>query len=303
MTATVSAPMAANAQAADEAAIETIVESVAVLADRGNFEALETLYADEIRVDYSSLTGAAAELKSPQALMNDWAAMLPGFDRTRHRLSKIEVSIDGVSAIAIADVAAEHYVADLHWLAVGDYRYEFERTDGEWLITAMTFNLQREEGTRDVFGPAGRNAAAEPPAYIIRQQTRQVVCTFLESLEDKDMDALASVWARDAVQDMPYSPEGHPRRVVGKDALIELYAGWPDVSGNADFTSELVFHPMRDPQTVFVEYKGTVEVIPTGRIYRQVYGGLFHVVDGKIHLFREYYDPAPFAWAFGLNDS
>ena len=26
------------------------------------------------------------------------------------------------------------------------------------------------------------------------------------------------------------------------------------------------------------------------------------VVDGKIKLFREYYDPGPFAWAFGLDE-
>jgi hypothetical protein len=40
----------------DEAAIETIVESVATLADRENFESLEKLYADEIRVDYKYLS-------------------------------------------------------------------------------------------------------------------------------------------------------------------------------------------------------------------------------------------------------
>lgn len=48
----------------DEAVIKTVVESVATLADRGNFEALEGLYADEVEVDYTSLTGGEVELKS-----------------------------------------------------------------------------------------------------------------------------------------------------------------------------------------------------------------------------------------------
>ena len=52
---------------------------------------------------------------------------------------------------------------------------------------------------------------------------------------------------------------------------------------------------------VFAEWRGDVEIIPR-RNYRQQYGGLFHVVDGKIELFREYYDPIVFQYAFGLNE-
>ena len=53
---------------------------------------------------------------------------------------------------------------------------------------------------------------------------------------------------------------------------------------------------------VFAEFRGTVEIIPTGRTYEQTYGGLFHVENGKIRLFREYYDPAAFKYAFGLDE-
>ena len=292
----------ATAATPDEAAIKTVVESVAVLADSGNFEALERLYADEIQVDYTSLAGGEAELRSPQALMNEWAAVLPGFDRTRHAISNIEVGVDGRTATATADVVADHYIGERFWQVSGNYRYRFVRDDDRWRITAMTFNLDGESGTRDVFGPATERAANDPPSYVIRQRTEEAVRRFLGSLENKDMQALASVWAEDAVQDMPFSPEGHPKRVAGKEAVVGLYAAWPEVAGDADFTSELVFYPMQDPEMVFAEFRGRVDIIPTGREYRQTYGGLFHVVDGKIRLFREYYDPAPFAWAFGLAD-
>lgn len=286
----------------DVAAIKTIVESVAVLADSGSFEALEKLYADEIRVDYTSLSGGEPELKSPRALMNEWAGVLPGFERTRHEISNIEVTVTATSAVVTADVVADHHVAGLFWQVAGNYRYELADTGDGWRIAAVTFNLQSEQGTRDVFGPAIENAAASPPPYLKRQQTAEVVRAFLASLEEKDMDRLASLWADDAVQDMPYSPEGHPKRVVGRENLVDLYSGWPASSGAADFTSQLVVYPMQDPETVFVEFKGDVEVVPTGRRYEQAYGGLFHVVDGKIRLFREYFDPAPFAWAFGMDE-
>ncbi len=291
-----------GAESQDVAAIQTIVESVAVLADSGNFESLEKLYADEILVDYTSLGGGEPELKSPKTLMNEWAGVLPGFDRTRHEISNVKVVVTGPRAVATADVVADHYVADLHWQVSGDYRYELLDIGGEWRIVAATFNLRDEKGTRDVFGPAAENAIANPPTYVTRQQTVEAVRTFLLALEEKDMEKFATVWADDAVQDMPYSPEGHPKRVVGRDELVKFYSGWPENAGEADFTSHLVFYPMQDPETIFAEFRGDVEVVPTGRRYKQTYGGFFHVVDGKITLFREYYDPAPFAWAFGLDE-
>ena len=273
-------PVLADTESRDIAAIKTVIESVAVLADSGNFEALEKLYTDEIQVDYTSLAGGEPELKSPQALMTEWAGVLPGFDRTRHEISNIEATVTGARAVATADVTADHFVAELHWQVSGDYRYELADAGDGWRITAATFNLRGETGTRDVFGLAAENAAANPPSYITRQQTAEAVRIFLTSLEEKDMEKFASVWAEDDVQDMPYSPTGHPKRVVGKDELVKLYSGWPENSGEADFTSQLVFYPMQDPETIFVEFKGNVEIIPTGRQYRQTYGGLFHVVDG-----------------------
>jgi ketosteroid isomerase-like protein len=55
------------------------------------------------------------------------------------------------------------------------------------------------------------------------------------------------------------------------------------------------------PDEAAIKTIGDVEIIYTGRQYKQQYGGLFHVVDGKIELFREYYDPIVFKDAFGLD--
>jgi ketosteroid isomerase-like protein len=66
---------------------------------------------------------------------------------------------------------------------------------------------------------------------------------FLDGLAALDVDAALAVFADDAVQEMPFAPEGFPRRLEGIAAL------------------------------------------------RRQYGGLFRVVDGRIRLFREYFDP------------
>lgn len=301
MTLAVKPSNSLNVTTSDEAAIHTIVESVATLADKSNFESLEKLYAEEVEVDYTSAFGGEVELKSPQGLMTQWASTLPGFDRTRHQISNIETEVKGNKATATADVTANHYLDEMFWQIAGSYEYGLIKEDGQWKIDKMTFIAESEQGSRDIINEAIEQANINPSLYIQRQQTKQAVIDFLTSLEEKDMDKFASVWAEDAVQDMPFSPEGFPKRVEGKANLIQHYAAWPETSGQANFTDRLVFYPMQDSTMVFAEWRGDVEIIPTGRQYKQRYGGLFYVVDGKIELFREYYDPIVFQAAFGLE--
>ncbi len=189
----------------------------------------------------------------------------------------------------------------MFWQITGSYEYGLVKEDGQWIIDKMTFIAESEQGSRDVIDKAVEQASLNPSTYLQSQQTKQAVINFLTSLEEKDMDKLASVWAEDAVQDMPFSPEGFPKRVEGKANLIQHYAPWSEISGLANFTDNLVFYPMQDSTMVFAEWRGDVEIIPTGRQYKQRYGGLFYVVDGKIELFREYYDPIVFQYAFALD--
>ena len=290
---------------ADEAAISVIVNSVATFADQGDFLSVEKLYAEEIQVDYTSLWGEEVQTYTPESLMTAWAGVLPGFDQTYHDISNVEVTITGGCdrAIATADVTADHYLDEGHWQVVGQYEYHFVKRLDQWQITHMTLNLTDELGDRTLVTLASERASSEPVAYLQQQQTEQAVRDFLISLETKDMDTFAAVWAEDAVQDMPFSPEGFPKRVEGRENLIQHYAAWPQISGNANFTDELVIYPMADPTTVFAEWRGVVDILPTGRRYEQQYGGLFQVVDGKIQLFREYYDPIVFSVAFDLDGS
>ena len=288
----------------DEAAIATLVESVGTLADTGNFAALEKLYAPEIALDYTSLSGGEPETVSNVELMTRWASVLPGFDRTRHEITDIDVSLGGSTASATAAVVADHWMDSQHWQVSGAYTYGFERTEDGWVITSHRFDVTGEEGSRDIFGPATQAAEADPAPYLRRQRSQAIVRQFLEGLEAKDMDRVNSVWAEDAVQEMPYAPRGvdFPARVEGREALIRQYAGWPDNARNPDYTSELRFLPSADPDLVIIEYRGVTEIVPTNRIYDQRYIGVFQIdEDGKIALFREYFDPTVFVEAFALD--
>jgi ketosteroid isomerase-like protein len=293
--------LSSSAQTVDEAAIAVIVNSVATFADQGKFDSIAPLFAEEIQVDYTSLWGGDVQNQTPESLMTAWASVLPGFDQTYHDISSVAVVINGDTATATADVTADHYLDEGSWQVSGQYEYRFVKQADQWQITHMTFNLTEEMGDRALVNLASERAAMMPTSGQ-QQQTEQAVRAFLTSLETKDMEAFAAVWADDAVQDMPFSPEGFPKRVAGRENLVQHYAAWPEISGSANFTDELVFYPMLDPTMVFAEWRGVVDILPTGRLYEQRYGGLFHVVDGKIQLFREYYDPIVFRVAFGLDE-
>lgn len=287
---------------AEKLQVKNVVLSVATLADTSNFEALKGLFAPEVTIDYTSLFGGEVEKKSPQTLMEDWAGVLPGFDSTNHAVTDIRVRMEDNRLKATANVRAEHRLGDKFWIVEGSYDYEFLRDGERFVVSKLTFNLAGEAGDRALIAKAADKAKEKKVPFLQRKETRVTVLKFLTSLEKKDMRTFSEVWASDAVQDMPYSPEGFPKRVAGKDNLVKHYSAWPEISGDAEFTDGIVFHDLKDPQLVFVEYKGTVEVLTTGRTYKQTYGGLFHVVEGKIQLFREYYDPTAFAYAFGLDE-
>ena len=138
----------------DSAAIKSIIESVGLFADLHQFEALEKLYTPEVELDYTSLSGGEVELKSPQAIMTQWAGVLPGFDLTRHELSEIQVSLNERTATAKAKVAANHWLGELFWQVEGNYVYRLIKDGDQWLINYHQFNLDSEKGSREIFTPA-----------------------------------------------------------------------------------------------------------------------------------------------------
>ncbi len=132
----------------------------------------------------------------------------------------------------------------------------------------------------------------------IRQKNERTVRDFLDLLSKKRMNAWLELWDKDGVQDMPYSPPGFPKRVEGKAAIAKHYSALPTNVGRMVFP-DLVIYPMVDPNTFYAEYRGEIEVLATGKPYNNIYAGLFKFRNGKILLYREYYNPMVFTEAWG----
>lgn len=137
-----------------------------------------------------------------------------------------------------------------------------------------------------------------PTEPYTRRANEQVIRDFLYLLAEKDMDTWIELWTEDAVQEMPFSPAGFPTKVEGREAIRKHYSQLPKAYGRMAFP-DLVVHSMLEPNWVVAEYRGEIEVLVTGRPYNNHYCGLFHLREGRIALFREYYNPIVLSEAFG----
>ncbi|MEM8535774.1 MAG: nuclear transport factor 2 family protein [Chloroflexota bacterium] len=128
------------------------------------------------------------------------------------------------------------------------------------------------------------------PEHIVEQ--------FFTALETMDMDTFFALWADDGRQEMPFAPDGFPRELNGIDAIRRQYGGLPDAYDGMNFPRTI--RSLRETGWVFVEYQGEIS-LKSGGTYNNDYCGSFHVVDGKIVLFREFFNPIILQSAFGKD--
>lgn len=115
-----------------------------------------------------------------------------------------------------------------------------------------------------------------------------------------DMENWFSLLHDDLVLEFPYAHSVKmPGRVVGKKAAVEYLD-----SVMKNFTGlkfhDVVVSPMADPSTVIVEYSGDC-TLSSGAVYKQVYITVQKFQDGKMVLFREFWNPMEVVEAFGTD--
>jgi len=117
-----------------------------------------------------------------------------------------------------------------------------------------------------------------------------VVRRYLEALRRLDPEAMfAEISDEEFVLELPLAPEGMPRRVEGKQGLIDFFG--PVAAG---LWKEIEFPTLEvrgeaDPSRVIAEYtsKGT---FANGAPYANTYVNLCRVRNGKIVYSAEYFD-------------
>ena len=131
--------------------------------------------------------------------------------------------------------------------------------------------------------------------------TEAIALQYFKYLVARDMESFATIWTEDAVQRVPFTPEGLGAVVLssfdGRQAIVDHYRL---VTANR---REHVFwidhiHNTVDPGCVIFEAHARSVIGETSAVYENQYVCVFHIREGKIAELKEYANPLPVMRAF-----
>lgn len=114
-----------------------------------------------------------------------------------------------------------------------------------------------------------------------------------------DIERWLELFADDAVVEFPYAPQlGLPERLEGREAIRQYFAETPKHFRGLVFT-KVQRYLTTDPEVALAEAHGSATIAVTGNPYEQDYVMMVKTREGKISLYREYWNPLPGLKAFG----
>jgi ketosteroid isomerase-like protein len=103
----------------------------------------------------------------------------------------------------------------------------------------------------------------------------------------------------DVIVDYVITVPGYPRRVVGRDAVAELYRSYGATGIVLRSADELAVHRDREASVVVLEYAVHGRVTNTGRAYDNRFVSVVTIKNRKITHWRDYLDPVAVFDALG----
>ncbi|HZH13257.1 MAG TPA: nuclear transport factor 2 family protein [Archangium sp.] len=114
-----------------------------------------------------------------------------------------------------------------------------------------------------------------------------------------DIERWLGLFAEDAVVEFPYAAGlGLPERLEGREAIRRYFADTPKHFQGLVFT-QVRRYRTSEPDVALAEAHGSATIAATGNGYEQDYVMLVRTRDGRISLYREYWNPIPGLKAFG----
>ncbi|GGS72381.1 nuclear transport factor 2 family protein [Streptomyces violaceus] len=112
----------------------------------------------------------------------------------------------------------------------------------------------------------------------------------LRLLLDKDIAAWVTLWDDDGVLEFPFAPEGWPKRLEGKAAVLDYMRDYPEHIDLHDFP-DVTVHQTDAPGKIVVEMRGVGRLVKSGEPFDMTYIAVVTVADGRIRHYRDYWNP------------
>ncbi len=123
--------------------------------DAREWDTVGGCFADQVRLDYTSLFDGEPETLTPEEILGRWQGLLPGFEATMHFLGPLVEDGDTVEC----NVRGYHHLEGQTWMVAGWYTLTVIERDERPLIAGITLASSYEEGSRDLVARAQENAA------------------------------------------------------------------------------------------------------------------------------------------------
>jgi len=116
----------------------------------------------------------------------------------------------------------------------------------------------------------------------------------LPGIQVGDVSDLMSRCTEDVVFEFPFAPAGRPRRVQGRDAVLE-YLKPLSSRVRMQGLSRLEMHQTADPDVAVIEFTANALVAGDGESLPISYVVVLTVRDGQIARYRDYWNPLALA--------
>jgi len=137
------------AELADELAIQRVPAEIEIAVDAKDWARARSFFADEITVDFSTLSGQPPATIPADDLIAGWSGNLGPKKQSHHQRGHGLVTIDGDRATIFSKGYAWNRMegnGEPLWEVWGDYTHELVRTPAGWKVTAMTFAMTHQRG-------------------------------------------------------------------------------------------------------------------------------------------------------------
>lgn len=147
----------------DERSVIDRLHAYAFAIDTQDWGAYRDVFADRVWLDFEGISGNPGSEMAADDWVAGTAAIVESLDATQHVMSNPQVSVEGDRARCRMYIQAMHFL----WSVPGDslftvggwYDDTLVRTNGQWLITGVTFNVFWRTGNEHVMTIAQERAS------------------------------------------------------------------------------------------------------------------------------------------------
>jgi len=138
----------------DRLAILELIGKLSLRLDAGDWDALEEVFTDPVRVDRTSVFQGEPETLSPAELVDGYRKTLGNLDAVHHLITCHVIDLDGDQATCAANMLGTHVLANTSggpiWTVGGRHDYQLQRTATGWKIAGWTFTIQWATGNMNI---------------------------------------------------------------------------------------------------------------------------------------------------------